>query len=256
MQTIVDAGVAATSMPVGRVSVKVVSGIVDPAFGLVSTIDSVIGSPTRPGDGLNVLLPVGCSRDFTDSVAIAGVVLVTTVAASVAWKPATAPPGVKPLAGPFAGIVFCQLPAVVDTTSMSNVHAPSTAPLPAGICPPESTICDVPGVAVTVANAQVSTMFGGFGDDHLREQVVGDRGGRERHQRTVEERDAQLAHVARVDGRRRELLVDGRGREGERCGKGQHEADEGRGQEAGGTHQRISIALSDACGSTAAYAKR
>ncbi len=120
VQTIVAPGVGATTMPAGRLSVNVVSGIVEPAFGLVSTMDSVMGSPTSPGDGEKVFEPVGLVNDLTESVATAGVVLVTTVDTSVAWKPATAPPGVNPLDGPLAGMVFCQFPGLVDTTSSSK----------------------------------------------------------------------------------------------------------------------------------------
>ncbi len=114
-----SAGVGATTIPAGSGSVNEVIGMVDDALELVSVIASVIGSPTRPGDGVNVLLPVGFDSARMDSVAVAGVVLVTVAAPSVAWKPAVTPPGVKPLAGPFAGIVFGQLPAVVETTSSS-----------------------------------------------------------------------------------------------------------------------------------------
>lgn len=112
-------GVGATVMPAGKGSVKVVSGIVDSVFGLVSTIDSVTGSFTMPVDGLNVLVPLGCDRKRTASVADAGVALVTVAAPSVAWKPEVLPPGVKPLDGPLAGIVLTQLPETTDVTSSS-----------------------------------------------------------------------------------------------------------------------------------------
>ena len=112
-------GVAATAMPAGSVSVNDVSGIVDSVFGLVRVIVSVTGSPTSAGDGAKVLPPVGDDRKRTASVADAGVALVTVAAPSVAWKPDVVPPGVKPFAGPLAGMVLTQLPDSVEVASSS-----------------------------------------------------------------------------------------------------------------------------------------
>ena len=86
VQLTVAAGVAATFMPAGRLSVNVVSGsVVLFEDGLVSTTVNVLVSPAKIVAGLKDFVPVGGVRPRTDSVALAGVVLVTVAVFSVAW---------------------------------------------------------------------------------------------------------------------------------------------------------------------------
>ena len=71
VQLTLAAGVEATTMPMGRVSTNVVSGIVVPLLdGLVSVMFSVTGSPTSPGEGENDLLPVGGLSPRTDNAQV------------------------------------------------------------------------------------------------------------------------------------------------------------------------------------------
>ena len=87
-------GSAATSMPAGRVSTKVVSGMVLFGFGSPSTMLRLTGFPTMAGDGEKVLLPVGACSAVTRRVAFTGVSLETGTPPCRALKPAVSAVGV------------------------------------------------------------------------------------------------------------------------------------------------------------------
>ena len=143
-------GTGATTMPAGRVSVKLVNGMLRVPLGLLSVMVNRVGSPTYDGEGLKLLLPAGACRLVTNMVALAAAPLCWPgLPPSLNSSPAVEGPGVV-----LAGIITVWLPPVVvdETFTVIRQRPASAAPRPtaAGTLPPVSTTEVPPGVAANV----------------------------------------------------------------------------------------------------------
>ena len=130
-------------MPAGRLSVNAapVSGLPLELFIWMVKVDT---PPPGIVAGANVLVPVGEESVDTESVALAGVPLLTP------WLVESAP----------AGIVLMWLPGTVEVTSAWKVQLPGVEPTWAGIVAPLIASEPLPAAAVTVAPEQVVEAFG------------------------------------------------------------------------------------------------
>jgi hypothetical protein len=142
---VVDAaGGLARVIAAGKLSVKE-APVKSIAFALLSRIVIVETPAEGIGEGENDFVPVGLVTAETESVALAGVPLVSPSFVT------SAP----------VGIVSMWLPTTVDVTSAWNVQLPGVEPTWAGIVAPEIPTVFPPATAETTPPAQVVDAFGG-----------------------------------------------------------------------------------------------